>query len=228
MQAPAFNEQVIAIFAFATTTSVETVSKFSVTCSGSDRNEVSVSKTVDVIYPFRLYSCRFTVPVCNTSANPREVGPEGDFSTSAQLYVAVGVLALLYSLGAAVVYVCFDEKYRKYDAIPVIDFCISLCYTFLWTLASCLWAKAVKNIQHNLNPVNMWHSGESGVTECEYNYALKHGIVCSVDEKGNFAGLNVSIIFGFLNALVWGCNLYFLFKETKWFKKNGRPENFIN
>lgn len=32
-------------------------------------------------------------------------------------------------------------------------------------------------------------------------------------------------IFGFLNMVVWGGNIWFLYKETPWFKVRARPSD---
>ena len=71
-----------------------------------------------------MNSFQFNVPLCGGAANGTR-GLYGDFSAPSQFYVFVGVMAFLYSLAAVVLYVCFDDKYRKYDQIPIA---VCLCY----------------------------------------------------------------------------------------------------
>lgn len=35
---------------------------------------------------------------------------------------------------------------------------------------------------------------------------------------GTYANVTVSVIFGFLNFLLWICSVWFIYKETKFFK----------
>ena len=44
--------------------------------------------------------------------------------------------------------------------------------------------------------------------------------------SGQFGGLVISILFGFINFILWAANLWFLYKETTWFEsilKNQAP-----
>ena len=44
----------------------------------------------------------------------------GNFSPPAEFYVFVGVMAFLYCIAALVLYIGFDDKYRKFDNVPII------------------------------------------------------------------------------------------------------------
>ncbi|ELU10581.1 hypothetical protein CAPTEDRAFT_221651 [Capitella teleta] len=208
--------EILAIFAFATTTSVSSSCAFTYTC----QKEAPVEQVMKFGYPFRLSNDKFSVPLCANSSDiaSEKVGLYGDFSSSAEFYVFVGVMAFLYSLAALVLYVCFDDKYRKYDNIPIADFVITAVFTLLWLISSSAWADGVSKVKYYSNPAEMFYNEPGDVKECEKSYAETHGITCEVTKLANFASLNVSIIFGFLNMCVWGANLWFLFKETKWFK----------
>ena len=41
-------------------------------------------------------------------------------SAAAEFYVFVGVMAFLYCIAALVLYIGFDDKYRKFDNVPII------------------------------------------------------------------------------------------------------------
>ena len=55
--------------------------------------------------------------LCNETVY--EVKPYGDFSAPSQFYVFVGVMAFLYCITALIIYICFDDKYRQIDKIPM-------------------------------------------------------------------------------------------------------------
>uniref|UniRef100_A0A1I8FM73 Synaptophysin-like protein 1 n=1 Tax=Macrostomum lignano TaxID=282301 RepID=A0A1I8FM73_9PLAT len=42
---------------------------------------------------------------------------------------------------------------------------------------------------------------------------------CKTKEYFGYGGLDVSLICGFANVFLWGASLWFLFKETVWFKR---------
>ena len=43
---------------------------------------------------------------------------------------------------------------------------------------------------------------------------MKYSLVLA----GTYANVTVSVIFGFLNFLLWFCSIWFIYKETKFFK----------
>ena len=77
----------------------------------------------------RLNSYKFPVPICNATST-EDASMNGNYGSAAEFYVFVGVMAFLYSIAALILYVFFDEKYRKFDVIP-IAVSEDLSYTFL-------------------------------------------------------------------------------------------------
>jgi len=206
---------IIAIFAFATTTSPSSFSEFCVTCPGDPTPDPICTK-IDVSYPYRINENTFTVPFCpNNGTEPSEEHPYGDFSSSAQFYVFIGVMTFLYSLAAIGLYVFYDDMYQSNEKIPTYDFIISVVITVLWLISSSAWAQGLTDTKYYSSPEELYMRH---VTECQ-DATRPEGLVCDTKGEANFASTNVSIIFGFLNTFVWGGNLWFLFKETKWFKK---------
>jgi hypothetical protein len=203
---------IIAIFAFATTTSHSSVSKFSITCPNQPAQDLEIK----VVYPFRLSSDNtYTLSFCNDTLPTTEIHPYGDFASSSQFYVFVGVMAWLYTIGALVVYIIFDDKYRQNDNIPLVDFVVSAVFTALWLISASAWADSLTDLKYYGDPNELF---EFHIPEC-----LSDAVECIQTQAGNYASLNVSIIFGFLNMGVWGGNLWFLWKETRWFKANQAP-----
>lgn len=198
-----FIEFIIAIFAFATTTSSSSSSSFYVKC---ENNTQKGPFEFSWQYPFRLEDSAFEVTSCNGSDFMTH--PYGNYSSPSQFFVFVGVMAFLYCIGAVILYVCFDDHYRKFDKIPIFDFVATCVFVLLWLISSSAWASGVSDIKLYTNPLEFQ---VDIVPDCRNDQ-------CVVDKHGNYASLNVSIIFGFLNMCVWAANLWFLYKETKWFK----------
>jgi len=209
-------EFILAIFAFATTTSYSSRMTFSVFCCSKEETCDPKKQTISWSYPFELNQNKFPSSFCNGSS-PETTSPYGDFSSSAEFYVFIGVMAFLYSIGALVLYIFFDDMYRGNTRIPVIDFVVSAVLTFMWLVASAAWADGVNDLKYysSASEIFLRH-----VSECREDATATH---CSVDEQGNYANLNVSIMFGFLNMGVWAGNLWFLFKETYWHKDHTSP-----
>ena len=63
----------------------------------------------------------FPASFCNNGSTSKEMThPYGDFSSSAEFYVFIGVMAFLYSIAALVLYIFFDDMYRSNTRLPVI------------------------------------------------------------------------------------------------------------
>lgn len=215
-----FLEIIIAIFAFATTTSHHSSSEFVAHCPGGTGDVVT---SLAFHYSYKLDDTTFKIPLCPTTSaihndtEPGTVHLYGNYSSSAEFYVFVGVMAFLYSLAALALYVVWDERYQQNEKLPIADFIITIVFAALWLISSSAWADAVSKIKHYTDPNDViQNSVDKWVPEClSFAYA---NVTCEVTSQGNFASLNVSIIFGFLNMLIWAGNLWFLYKETKWFK----------
>lgn len=214
-----FLEFILAIFAFATTTSYSSHLTFKVFCCPKPAEGVPAcpgnSQTITWSYPFELDKSTFPGAFCNGTGGEEKQHPYGDFSSSAEFYVFIGVMAFLYSIGALVLYIFFDDMYRNNQKIPVIDFVVSAVLTFMWLVSASAWADGVNDLKYYSSSAEIFLRH---IDECK-----SAGSYCEEEEKGNYASLNVSIIFGFLNMAVWAGNLWFLFKETHWHKDHQSP-----
>ncbi|KAF6302141.1 synaptophysin like 1 [Rhinolophus ferrumequinum] len=85
----------------------------------------------------------------------------------------------------------------------MVDFVVTLVATFLWLVSTSAWAKALTDIK-----VATGHNIIQELTPC------KHGVTCSFGSVTSMGSLNVSVIFGFLNMILWGGNAWFVYKET--------------
>lgn len=81
---------------------------------------------------FRLHQVYFDAPFCKGSQTER-LFLVGDYSSSAEFFVTIGVFAFLYSMAALSVYIFAFEKYRENNKGPLIVSSINTVY-FLYQL----------------------------------------------------------------------------------------------
>ncbi|XP_006882684.1 PREDICTED: synaptophysin-like protein 1 [Elephantulus edwardii] len=195
-------EWIASIFAFATCGGFKGKTEILVHCPKNDNKTV----TATFGYPFRLNQASFqdapAVNVCGIKWN--EYVLIGDYSSSAQFYVTFAVFVFLYCIAALLLYVGYTNLYRDSRKLPMIDFVITLVATFLWLVSTSAWAKALTDIKVA--------TGHNIIQELE---PCKHpGVNCSFGSVSSMGSLNVSVIFGFLNMILWGGNAWFVYKET--------------
>ena len=131
--------QLFAILAFATTSGFDTSLTYDV-CVGTS---TPVSKVYTIEYPF---SKDYNIQGVSC------IKPDADHlihlsnKTSAQFYVATGVLAMLYSLSALIYYIMFSQAYKQDARIPFGDLVITGVLTFFWFMGWCAWVANKSNI----------------------------------------------------------------------------------
>lgn len=202
---------VLAILAFATTTSLSTSSEIRYHCKNDNSDTVA---RVKISYPFDLTTNSWPLTPCYAN-DTRQGGPFGNFSGASQFYVFVGVMAFLISLGSVIVYTFLSDRYEENRRFPLIDLIVTAIWCLLWLIASSAWADKFTKLRHYSDPDVI--SGNPKHFNC-----VGH---CEITGKaeGNFAKLYVSMIFGFLNVFVWGFNCWFLYKETSFFAGTAAP-----
>ncbi|XP_056655494.1 synaptophysin-like protein 1 isoform X1 [Monodelphis domestica] len=190
---------VASIFSFATCGGFKGKTVLTVNC-------LNQNHTIEAAfaYPFRLNRVPFNAgvdPICNVTW--KNYFLVGDFSSSAQFYVTFAVFVFLYCIAALLLYIGYMNLYRDSRKIPFIDFLITLIATFLWLVSTSAWAKALTDIKVT--------TGENLISQLDPCKTLAKCFFGSVTSMGS---LNVSVIFGFLNMILWGGNAWFVYKET--------------
>ncbi|XP_075882886.1 synaptophysin-like [Nelusetta ayraudi] len=191
-----------AIFAFSTCGSYSGMFRVAVECK--NRNESDLSIEVEFEYPFRLHQEYFDAPSCKSGSKDR-VFLVGDYSSSAEFFVTIGVFAFLYSTAALSIYVFFFEKYKENNKGPLIDLGVTAVFAFMWLVSSSAWATGLSDVKKATDPdevITMIEACENKENRCRE----VHDPVMS--------GLNTSVAFGFINLVLWTGNLWFVFKET--------------
>ncbi|KAK2501408.1 hypothetical protein MC885_005084, partial [Smutsia gigantea] len=195
--------QIASIFAFATCGGFKGKTEIHVSCLKSNENKTI---TATFGYPFRLNQASFealtNATVCDI--NWKSYVLIGDYSSSAQFYVTFAVFVFLYCIAALLLYVGYTNLYRESRKLPMVDFVVTLIATFLWLVSTSAWAKALTDIKVA--------TGHNIVQELEPCKHLR--VMCAFGSVTSMGSLNVSVIFGFLNMILWGGNAWFVYKET--------------
>jgi len=169
-------------------------------------------------YPFELDLVTLAEPICTewpeAGGAPKKLDPI-DFMAheagTSQLFVFVGVISFLYCIGSTIFYVFFDQIYSNNDQAPIGDFGIHAAIGFLWFVSTTAWATSLSEIKYYTNPDEY---ALKLIYECQKEWGS-----CKALEYPSYASLNISVIMGFLNVFLWWSNLWFIYKETKWFHK---------
>uniref|UniRef100_A0A673L3A0 Synaptoporin-like n=1 Tax=Sinocyclocheilus rhinocerous TaxID=307959 RepID=A0A673L3A0_9TELE len=198
--------QLFAIFAFATCGGYSGQLRVSVDCINKSDSNLSIA--INFAYPFRLNRVEFDVPMCEGRRQER-LYLIGDFSSSAEFFVTIAVFSFLYSLLATVVYIFFQNKYSENNRGPLIDFIVTVVFSFMWLVSSSAWAKGLSDVKAATDPdevVLLMSACKVQTNKCSSVYGPR------------WSGLNTSVVFGYLNFVLWAGNIWFVFKETGWHK----------
>ncbi|CAF1575824.1 unnamed protein product [Rotaria sp. Silwood1] len=190
---------IFAIFAFATACNG---SSYLIIRKGSNTGAANVSWS----YPYNLQAATI-----NTGLNTSQptLSSSNNIKPSAEFFVFTGVTSMLISLAFLTLYIVTDRLYRFNENIPIIDFILILIWTIFWIAGSSAWAGGVSNIRTQTS----FDYVKELITDCDNNQP-----VCEEYESGTYTNITVSVIFGFLNFLLWLGSMWFVYKETKFFK----------
>ncbi|EPY85675.1 synaptoporin-like protein [Camelus ferus] len=164
------------------------------------------------LWYLRLHQVTFEVPTCEGKER-QKVALIGDSSSSAEFFVTVAVFAFLYSLAATVVYIFFQNKYRENNRGPLIDFIVTVVFSFLWLVGSSAWAKGLSDVKVATDPKEVLLL----MSACK-----QPSNKCMAVHSPVMSSLNTSVVFGFLNFILWAGNIWFVFKETGWHSSGQR------
>lgn len=203
-------EWVFSIFAFATTGGYSGTTNFNITCK--DKSSVEIPAHFN--YPFRMAQHPYSVPNCTnqTVDTKTDYFLIGNYSSSAEYFVCIGVFCFLYSTAMLIMYLGYQHVYKASSRAPVVDLLLTALLAFLWLTAASAWAKGLTDVKTSTTPENLINS----VGSCKTN-------TCTPGGLPHMGRLNASVIFGFLNVILWGGNCWFIYKETPFHTEANQP-----
>ncbi|KRX83759.1 Synaptophysin [Trichinella sp. T6] len=146
-------------------------------------------------YPFDLTNTAVSNDLCKQEGGSISIFGEGAVSQS-QFFVCTGVLSFLYIIG---------------------DFVVTAVLAVFWFIASCAWASGVNVIKGLTDFSMIKNMFVNSVNPCKDKES------CHFTPHWNYAALNVSLIAGFACFFLFASNLWFIWKETEWFKSRQTP-----
>ncbi|KFP32302.1 Synaptophysin-like 1, partial [Colius striatus] len=198
---------IFSIFVFATCGSFQGETTLVVSCKGV----VNKTVTAAFAYPFRLNTVAFSAPDPEGCGGAwTDIYLVGNFSSSAQFFVTLAVLVFLYCIAALGVYIGYKHVYQQNSKFPLTDLAITVITAFLWMVGTFAWAKALANIKMATGA-----SMIPGIETCK-----APGITCRLASVTSMKTLNVSVVFGLLNMILWAGNIWFIYKDTNLFNKS--------
>ncbi|XP_067387824.1 synaptophysin-like protein 2 [Emydura macquarii macquarii] len=203
-----------AIFAFGSCSSFSGETGATVKCNDNLKEMTAIS--VQFGYPFRLSRIPFEMPVCEDNTTKRTLHLMGDFSAPAEFFVTLGVFSFLYSMAALVIYLRFHSLYTENKRLPFVDFCVSVSFAFFWLVAAAAWGKGLSDVKGATRPSSLI----AAMPVCHLQQA-----VCNAGVTPAMGLANISVLFGFINFILWAGNCWFVFKETSWHAQTTTKEN---
>lgn len=154
----------------------------SIACPGGYRGEINYV----VEYPFKFESQTVTERFNCTKDVPRYVQKfPMEFASSAQFFVATGVLSFLYTIGSLFFYLFYSKHYETNPLLPVMDLVATAILTLFWLAGSCAWAAGVSDIKYYTNPSYL---------ATLINICKDPDSVCDTQNPGKWASLNISLV----------------------------------
>jgi len=204
---------------------------FAIACNGSSSlsivtnciQQANASQTAFAVfdysygYPYDLTSAKYvTSTVCKFGSLRQPdrttiASQAPNVVSSAQFFVFTGVVSFLYSLAFLIIYVFFKHKYDNIIFLPLSDFAATCLLALFWFAGSIAWAKAIGDIQYYTNPDNLIASLPQSCPSPSSSY-------CKSYIYPSYGSIVISCILGFANLVLWVGNIWFVLKETSWYK----------
>jgi len=202
--------------------------EFQIMCKPS-KNSTDITVTVkqEYSYPFSLdHYAVVNVTECNVDQKDREVSFPGDYSSDAKFFVFTGVIAWLFCIFTVIVYAFMNDVYIDQKNYPMYDMIACVILSFFFLAASSAWGHALSGLKSSGDPDTwIFKAGKNALAPIcsksdEDSYINTAVTSCKTSFAGGFGGANISVILGFLICFLFGANVYYLYKETRFANPN--------
>lgn len=149
-------------------------------------------------YPFN-FAGQVINNTCPGSVATYTPGPS--LSGSPQFFVMTGVLSLIYASASLVVYLLFSSTYDSFPVVPVGDLIVTAILCLFWFIASTSFSSSVTLLSSTVDFNHMQ-------SLCQPPYA------CIESAAPSWKSLHVGLVAGYTSFVLWGANIWFVFKET--------------
>ncbi|TMS38670.1 hypothetical protein L596_005342 [Steinernema carpocapsae] len=138
------------------------------------------------------------------------------FGGSSWFFGLVGVLSFFFVLASLYFYLFAWGNYESSERLSTIDFACTLGLACFWFVATWAWWTAANGI--------------GALTTKEYiTEQLKRkdfcDAGCSTTSHGHNSSLSISVLAGWACVLLFGANVWFVWKETIWFRNRQARES---
>ncbi|XP_007485147.1 synaptophysin-like protein 2 isoform X1 [Monodelphis domestica] len=142
-----------AIFAFGCCGSYSGETGATVRCN----NEAKDVSAIIVLfgYPFRLNRVQYEMPLCDEESASKTLNLMGDFSAPAEFFVTLGIFSFFYTMAALILYLRFHNLYTENKRFPLVDFCVTVSFTFFWLVAAAAWGKGLTDVKGATRPSSL-------------------------------------------------------------------------
>ncbi|XP_060057932.1 synaptophysin-like protein 2 isoform X1 [Erinaceus europaeus] len=171
-----------AIFAFGSCGSYSGETGAMVRCNNEAKDVSSIIASFG--YPFRLNRVQYEMPLCDDSSTSKTMHLMGDFSAPAEFFVTLGIFSFFYTMAALVLYLRFHQLYTENKRFPLVDFCVTVSFTFFWLVAAAAWGKGLSDVKGATRPSSLI----AAMTVCHGEEA-----VCSAGATPSMGLANISV-----------------------------------
>ncbi|XP_023391804.1 synaptophysin-like protein 2 isoform X5 [Pteropus vampyrus] len=171
-----------AVFAFGCCGSYSGETGATVRCNNEPKDVSSI--IVLFGYPFRLNRVQYEMPLCDDESTSKTMNLIGDFSAPAEFFVTLGIFSFFYTMAALVFYLRFHSLYTENRRFPLVDFCVTISFTFFWLVAAAAWGKGLTDVKGATQPSSL----TAAMSVCHGDEA-----VCSAGATPSMGLANLSV-----------------------------------
>ncbi|KAL7648557.1 UNVERIFIED_CONTAM: hypothetical protein RMT77_000463 [Armadillidium vulgare] len=162
-----------------------------------------------IAYPFKFGREDPTLTaISDCNGTTRNFVLEDNSSSKAMFFVIIGVFTLIFTLFMIAIYLFEGKFFSGYRYYLTTDLFIHIIFLIFWFCAAITWTAGEANLRVSTDAENVLELNGYKF-DCGDN-----GIKCTVEPPGDYTEAVVSVVFGYVNLLLFAGNAWFLYKDT--------------